>query len=184
MISVRHAPHRATSNNIRGFREIKNSTHSNRLFTGLGGPKQLTVRTLRPKFDGFSFAGFDLGGGYLESKWLGQRVDNIATGIFEKLKSGGVLTGFLGSLLMSAYRPLRFGIINKLMILLYQIVIKLLTAIYDFIWRILLVPLIIVAAVLVVFLLVDFGAIFAWIGQTMNGAFNFFAGIFSAVTTW
>ena len=43
MIPVKHAPHRSASKNIRGFREIRNSTFSRRLFADLEDREKLSV---------------------------------------------------------------------------------------------------------------------------------------------
>ena len=180
MIPVRHAPHRSTSNNIRGFRDIKHSTYSKRLFTGFGGDKKLNVRAIKPELDGFNFGGLKLSGGYLEAKWLGRKLDNIAGDLFDRLQGGGVLMGFAGNLLASAYRSMRFNIINRLIALLYQLVVKLLTAVYNIIWRILFIPLIIVASVLILLLLVDVTFIFDFIGQVISSILSFFIDIFSS----
>ena len=106
----------------------KRSTKANAFFSGLGSKKKLTMlSSIKPKFDGFNLGNFKLPGGYLESKWLGLGLDKAATQLFTKLQSGGVLMGFVGNMLAKAYRPMRFGIINKLTSLLYLILIKILT---------------------------------------------------------
>ena len=182
MLPVKHAPHRATSNNVRGFRDIKHSTYSKRLFTGLGGKKKLKMfPATRPKFDGFSLGKFKLPGGYLEGKWLGLGLDKAATGLFAKLQSGGVLMGFVGNMLAAAYRPMRFGIINKLTSLLYLILLKVLAAINHIIWRIFFKPLIIIGILILVLLLIDFTAIFHWIAQLGSVVFHFFTDLFTRV---
>lgn len=183
MIPVRHAPHRPNSNNVRGFRDIKHSTHSKPLLSGLGSNKKLNIRRIKkPQFDGFNSGDLKLRGGYLETKWLGQGVDRIAGELFTKLQGGGVLMGFIGNLLVSVYRPMRFTIINRLVGLLYQLVTKLLTVVHYAIWRILFFPLIIIAAILLLLLLIDVTFIFTFISQAVSAVFNFFADIFSSLT--
>ena len=182
MIPVRHAPHRATSNNVRGFRDVKHSTYSKRLFTGLGGKKKLAVlSSIKPKFDGFNLGNFKLQGGYLEGKWLGLGLDKAATQLFAKLQGGGVLMGIVGNLLASAYRPMRFGIINKLTSLLYLILIKILTAVNHFIWRILFKPLIIIGIIMLILVFIDFSFIIQWMIQVSSMIFGFFADLFSRI---
>ncbi|WP_163836698.1 hypothetical protein [Spartinivicinus ruber] len=181
MIPVKNATHRSSSANLRGFRDIKNSTYSKRLFTGLGGNKKLTVRMIKPELDGFNIGDFKLKGGSLETRWFGHGLDNVATEVFAKLQDGGLLMGFVGNLLSSAYRPMRFSIINKLITLFYQIVIQVLTVIHNFIWRVLLIPLMIIALVLTIVLLFDFAPIVEFASQTVSVVISFFGNMLSSL---
>jgi len=118
----------------------------------------------------------------LETRWLGQGLDHYAAELFEKLQGGGVLMGFIGNLLASAYRPMRFGIINKLIAMLYQILIEVLTTIHNTIWRIFFVPLLIIAVVLILLPLVDVTIIAqaAWrLSDSIAGVFGSMSSYFT-----
>lgn len=154
MIPVRNAVHRRNSNNIRGFRDIKHSTFSKRLFSGLGGHKKLTTRYPLPQFDGFRFGHFQLPGGQLESKWIARAVDDAMAQVLHHLENGGVFYGLLGNILASLYRLSRGNIIRLLVVLLYRIVIFLCFSLYKVLWKVLILPLTLVAIIMLIVLLI------------------------------
>jgi hypothetical protein len=154
MIPVRNSIHRRNSNNIRGFRDIKHSTYSKRLLSGFGAQKKLSVRLQRPQFDGFHFADLHLPGGHLESKWIGNAVDDAMSKVLQHLENGGVFYGLFGNILAALYRVSRGSIIRFLILLLYRVVVFLLMSLYKVLWRILVLPLTIVALLMLIFLVI------------------------------
>jgi hypothetical protein len=153
MIPVRSAIHRRNSNNIRGFRDIKHSTFSKPLL-GFSTQKKLSVRFQRPKFDGFHYGNFHLPGGHLESKWIGNAVDDAMSKVLQHLANGNVFYGLFGNILAALYRISRGNIIRFLILLLYRVVVFLLMSVYKVLWRLLILPLTIVAILMLVILLI------------------------------
>lgn len=154
MISVRNSSNVRKSRNIRGFRDIKNSTYSKPLLSGLGAKKDLAFKTRLPKFDGFQFGNLYLPGGHLESQWIGTAVDNAVNKMLHNMENGGILYGLFGHILASLYRVSRGNLVRFLISLLYSVITFLLTSLYKVLWKILILPLTIVAVLMLVILLV------------------------------
>lgn len=150
MIPVRHSSDIHTSRNIHGFRSIRHSTRSQRLF---GADPEVELRPWRGDLGELDlFGNLSLGNGRLELRLINEQLDTAVIKALTSLEAGSVGGHLLGGFLRSLYLRLRGDLAQLLLETLYRVLVAALQGLYRFVMRVLLAPLTIITVLMVIVL--------------------------------